>query len=399
MTQIETLLKQISEIVAKEKTQQEEKRKRGENFNIFDVLGLSTSEVRLYSAFLAELLNPNGNHGLCDKFLQAFIDDVVLKKQEVFSFDPQSAKVFVEYDIGEISQNYDKGGRIDLMIQDKNRQTIVIENKIYAGDQKLQLYRYNHYIQETAKLKDSQYVLLYLTLEGDKPSEFSTGKKIFNYSCVNYREDILPWLGKCIGIAALFPRVRETIAQYKLNLEDILNIMSETNKQELLHLMTSHAREVDALIMAQDDYRKYVFETFVLPKFKDFAQQKNLLCVTHNLFGSRKGGRGVFFYRNDWKSMAICLWSDRTGEWEFYMGISNYTDCDMSQFPKIKLDCFDRSPNDTWPNGWKLLDKYSNWSFASGTLTAMIEGDFAKYVIKQIEIILDEIDRNNIKMN
>ena len=50
MKNIEYLLKQISTIFAIEKTQQEEKRKRGENFNIFNVLGLSTSEVRLHSA-------------------------------------------------------------------------------------------------------------------------------------------------------------------------------------------------------------------------------------------------------------------------------------------------------------------------------------------------------------
>ena len=62
MEKIKELLNQISKIVVEEKTQQEERRKRGENFNIFKVLGLSSSEVRLHSAFLAELLNPNGDH-------------------------------------------------------------------------------------------------------------------------------------------------------------------------------------------------------------------------------------------------------------------------------------------------------------------------------------------------
>lgn len=223
MTQIETVLKQISRNVVKEKTQQEEERKRGENFNIFNVLGLSTSEVRLHSAFLAELLNPNGDHGLGDKFLQAFINDVVLNNKESFSFDTNSAKINVEYPIGEVSQNYDRGGRIDLMIQDKNNQTIVIENKIYAGDQKLQLYRYSQYILEKLKLKDNQYCLLYLTLEGNKPTETSTGKHKFNYDCISYKEDILNWLNNCVGLAALFPKVRETIAQYITNINQIVN--------------------------------------------------------------------------------------------------------------------------------------------------------------------------------
>ena len=74
MDKLIRLLKHISEIVLKEKTQQEEKRKRGENFNVFKVLGLQTSEVRLHSALIAELLRPDGDHGLGDKFMKAFLD-------------------------------------------------------------------------------------------------------------------------------------------------------------------------------------------------------------------------------------------------------------------------------------------------------------------------------------
>jgi len=71
MYELTRLLKQVSEILVREKTQQEEKRKRGEKFNIFEILGLKTSEVRLHSAIIAELLNPNGNHGLGDKFFKS----------------------------------------------------------------------------------------------------------------------------------------------------------------------------------------------------------------------------------------------------------------------------------------------------------------------------------------
>ena len=228
MKNIESILKQISAIVEREKIQQEEKRKRGENFNIFSVLGLSTSEVRLHSAFLAELLNPNGDHGLGDKFLQVFINDIVHKNKESFAFDPQSAKVYVEYDIGTISEDYSEGGRIDLLIQDKNNQTIIIENKIDAGDQYKQLLRYNNYAKK--KYNAEQYILLYLTKYGTSPTDESTGKQIFNYSCIGYEEDILNWLENCVGIAALFPRVRETITQYISNLKEITNIMSEDNE-------------------------------------------------------------------------------------------------------------------------------------------------------------------------
>ena len=35
----------------------------GEGFNIFQILKVGTNEVRMHSAFLAEMLDPNGSHG------------------------------------------------------------------------------------------------------------------------------------------------------------------------------------------------------------------------------------------------------------------------------------------------------------------------------------------------
>ena len=147
MDKLNSLINQVSEIVLRDKTQQEERRKRGECFNIFEVLGLQTSEVRLHSAIIAELLNPRGNHGLGDKFLKAFIDDVI-PEQCRFTLDALSAKVYTEFNIGNISKDYTEGGRIDLLIQDNVKQTIIIENKIYAGDQPCQLLRYNNYARK-----------------------------------------------------------------------------------------------------------------------------------------------------------------------------------------------------------------------------------------------------------
>lgn len=51
----------------------------GEEFNIFRILKLESSEVRMHSAFLAELLNPKGSHGQKDTFLKLFIDRFCFK--------------------------------------------------------------------------------------------------------------------------------------------------------------------------------------------------------------------------------------------------------------------------------------------------------------------------------
>ena len=73
MENLEDLLRKLSKIISEENVQQEEKRKRGEYFNVFRVLGFSTSEVRLHSAFISELLKPDGDHGLEESFLISFI--------------------------------------------------------------------------------------------------------------------------------------------------------------------------------------------------------------------------------------------------------------------------------------------------------------------------------------
>ena len=74
MANLEELLRKLSNIIVEEKALQEVKRKRGEYFNVFRVLGFSTSEVRLHSAFISELLKPDGDHGLEESFLNCFIN-------------------------------------------------------------------------------------------------------------------------------------------------------------------------------------------------------------------------------------------------------------------------------------------------------------------------------------
>lgn len=72
MDKLNEFLTKIRLIVERDKTTQYEKNKRGENFNMFKILGLSRNETKLHSAFLAELLNTKGSHGLKDKFLIEF---------------------------------------------------------------------------------------------------------------------------------------------------------------------------------------------------------------------------------------------------------------------------------------------------------------------------------------
>ena len=59
------------------------------------------------------------------------------------------------------------GGRVDIVLDDHKGCGVIIENKVDAGDQENQLLRYDNYAKKYFK-KD--YRLLYLTLDGHKPS-------------------------------------------------------------------------------------------------------------------------------------------------------------------------------------------------------------------------------------
>lgn len=395
MEKLKQLLQQVSKIVAEEKVLQDERRKRGELFNIFKVLHLSTDEVRLHSAFIAELLNPKGDHGLGEKFLQAFIDDVI--SDDEFSFDSQSAEVDPEHYIGLITSDGTEGGKIDIFLEDKYGHTIIIENKIYAVDQNNQLLRYyNFAIQNTKGRKHNDeganklFCLLYLTLDGKEASSTSLGQTEFEYECITYRKDILNWLNHCVGIAALHPSVRETISQYIINLKNILSIMNDNNKQELMKIMAANPDATAAIINNGGNYIQYVYTTFVKPKLEEFARENNLIYKENNLFTGKNGGRGFCFHKEEWKKSAIWVWTDRKEECEFYIGVSNYLG-EALKVTKEKLDCLEKEPTDGFPYGWNTLEpEYGNWW--AEYMPNMINGKFTTYIKEFVSKILKELE-------
>ena len=413
MEKLKSLLNDVSKIVVKEKVLQEERRQRGELFNIFKVLHLSTAEVRLHSAFIAELLNPDGDHGLEESFLNSFINLVIKRIEDLkdFEFDAISAKVTLEFDIGPISKDGTKGGRIDILLEDKSGQLIIIENKIDAGDQPMQLLRYYNYAIEKkgSGSANKNFCILYLTKEGDVPNNISLGIKDkennkpnekantkVQYECITYKKDILEWLNHCIGIAALHPGVRETISQYIINLKNILSIMNDNNKQELMKIMAANPEAAAAIINNSGDYIQYVYTTFVKPELEKFAHENNLIYKENNLFTGSRGGRGFYFHKEEWKKSAIYIWTDRMSEYDFYIGISNYQG-EMLDVEKVQLDNLREKPTDGFPYGWESLQpEYINWW--ADYMVYMINGNFAAYIKELVLKILKELEKRKIEM-
>ena len=207
-------------------------------FNIFTTLRSSSDEVNLHSRFLHALLNhrePGGERANLVDFLTAVA--------KVEGFPSQHASVGREID------------NIDLLIESHDKkQAIVIENKIWAGDQEHQLRRY------WKKLRSRGYPcggihLLYLTPFGDPPSAQSVG----DLECrpLSYRDNLPRWLTRCHQRASAEPALREAIAQYLDLVRTLTNshpYMTDLKKLCLKDDNLLHARDLSqAMVEAKVD--------------------------------------------------------------------------------------------------------------------------------------------------
>ena len=79
---MKSLLHKVNQLVQEEKILKREKERRGENYNVFEVMNAQRDEVYTHSAIIASLLNPKCNHGCKSTFLKIFVDH--LKDNVVF---------------------------------------------------------------------------------------------------------------------------------------------------------------------------------------------------------------------------------------------------------------------------------------------------------------------------
>ena len=272
---IEQLLSQVKSI---SRSYERLNEANGGNFNIFSVLRIESDEVTTHSRFIAELLNPNGVHGFGDAFLRMFID--WLNIQGLEKMDTLSCKVYPEDYQGKVTgMPKPMGGSIDILIKEPNsdEHVIMIENKIYAGEQEHQLLRY-HNAYPKGKL-------LFLTLWGYESNQESS--KSVNYRPVSYEYHIINWLEECRKIAVSNPTLRETLTQY-INLIKKLtnqNINTKMNK-ELAKLFIENKENFDSLAQIQNfNIKKYIIEKSVQPLIQEIGKTHNLE-VKGNLFGS-----------------------------------------------------------------------------------------------------------------
>lgn len=376
MNDIINILNQVRIVSRKIKEQRKEKFERGENYNIFYDLGFMSDEVHLHSMFLANLLNPKGSHGQRGKFLEAFLK--MLQKSfpaisaDRLVLDTANASVEVEKYIGR--QTDSEGGRIDIYLTD-GKHSIIIENKIYAGDQHHQMLRYwNYGMSQKGDDTEKSFVLIYLTLDGCSPSKDSLGEdlKENDIVCLSYKGDIRGWLDRCVELASRTPLVRETINQYISTIDILTNNVMEDNK-ELLDIL-SKEENLDAVYDIANNknivVNRIINEVFI-PKLRDLAESKGLTmgdnCIENWM---EESWAGASFYNPKWKYLKLVFEFERRGLGSLIFGFHTKDEDgvkreDVKDWEKVQKNYSTKDVNNQcWI--WKDFNGNQYWDNASG---------------------------------
>jgi len=412
MIKIEYLLNQTNLIVNKYNQLLDN---TGGRYNIFNILGVTTEETRLHSAFISELLNPKGTHGLKEKPLEAFIKHCL---DDDFHFQSFSAISKTEFYIG--PKTKESGGKIDIIVLDNNNSAIIIENKINASDQERQMLRYNNH----SRIYNSSR-LLYLSIDGKAPSDYSTAGIDFEYKTISYKYEIHNWLIECKQIAVDFPLVREAISHY-INLNKQLtntSYMDEMNNEIVTFIMQSsenvqNAFELgkvlkDIKIKLQWEFWKQLeisLRKFGLElndddpkkvkhwKIKGFYEKQRKKDIYYGLWSEIYNKDGITIH---WGcEIEDCIYYGFTIEKNGKGGVSNLDE--FSLYREIIKDCDDRYQSSQYWLGWSYTSPKLNFrEFNSKDIFDLTEKSKMNEIIEQIskkayndiKFVLDKINK------
>ena len=208
-------IKQFLTLFDDYKKSQQLQRIRGlNNFNIFTTLLDKTDEVRLHSRFIHFLLDPTADHYQGSLFLELFLRECKLSG---YFETVENCKVYKEYSY------------IDLYVTDGEKH-LIIENKINADDQPLQLQKYIDTIK-AENSDDSDFsdhlVVVYLSLDRDRPKPVSLGdfklvdsllvrrEQKYKFLSITYKSEVTNWIAHSFKQVSNITNLSVGLNQYR----------------------------------------------------------------------------------------------------------------------------------------------------------------------------------------
>lgn len=384
---IQQFFREVENICTREQALQEERHRKGENYNLFSILNIERYELK-HSALIANLLDPKGSHGCGDAFLRAFFE-IALKECAYPFEDCTHLHSYTEYYTGPIAG--DTGGRIDILVESKSKSShygLIIENKIYAGDQDKQLTRYDNYGKET--FGADGYLLVYLTLYGYDASKESTATKSaeeVGYLRLSYAEDILRWLEQCVRLADNKPLVRESLNQYIRTIKQLTyQDMNQENIQTIIDLAVDHPEVVATLSSKRDAIAQGIRKKYIFDKLKEYADQKGWLYDDSESSYNEEEPK-IRFRKEGWDGSIIISADSENKKSNYGWWMNLWIGIDSKEAGAKKLACLEKQSPE-YPMGWEYLTT-PNW-YSAENFPAM-KTSVAQEIISKLDEIIEEL--------
>ena len=339
---IKELLSQLLPLHYAEQERLKKEKEEGKCFNVFSALNMCSDEVRLHSRLLATLLNPKANHGLGNEFLKSFLIALGLPEDYITYCKEQ----IVERPIGEVIEA--TGGRIDIILEDRGH-AVIIENKIYAGDQPNQLLRYHNY--GIKMFGENNFKLVYLTLYGSDPSASSLGGAHFNFIKLSYAQDILKLLEKLVKPQPVKP-VHHTIKDYITIIKQLTHQDMDTKYQQSIieeAIKCDNIYVTSELLLLQKQIGDKLRRDYIIKPLKDLG------------FNERQDDNGALWKSLNSKRNHFIVIKTNEACWkEAWIAVASE---DKTIPLQPKLDCFTDEPTPNYPYGWSWIsdNKGNNW--------------------------------------
>ena len=380
---IQQFFQEVASICALEQAQQEEQNRKGENYNLFSILNIERYELK-HSALIANLLDSKGSHGCGDAFLRAFFE--IALKGTAYPFESSTLPhSYTEYYTGPIAG--DTGGRIDILVK-SSHYGLIIENKIYAGDQDKQLIRYDNYGKEI--FGADGYLLVYLTLYGYDASKESTATKSaeeVGYLRLSYAEDILRWLEQCVRLADNKPLVRESLNQYIRTIKQLTyQDMNEKDIKKIIDLAVDHPEVVATLSSKRDAIAQGIRKKYIFDELKKYADQKGWLYDDSESSYNEEEPK-IRFRKEGWSGSIIISADSEDKKSNYGWWINLWMGIDSKEAGAKKLACLEKQSPE-YPMGWEYLTT-PNW-YSAENFPAM-KTRVAQEIINKLDEIIEEL--------
>ena len=333
------------ELKAARKLDFELNRHLAHRFNVLKYL--RTDELGL-SRIIADLLNPNADHGQGPLFLRILL--------EVLEISPTPSDLDLERTVVSVEKQIKGQRRIDIHLQiplrDGRQYRLAIENKPYTGDQENQVKDYLEYLRAF----NEPFLLIYLSPAGEAPSEWSlprtgldrwqgrlaimpyhgqysgeeTGdgdRRVDEFQDFRTPCALADWLATCrekcqVERLRWFLRDTESFCQRTFGAHAMTTDSDARAVQEYLRSSPDHLKTAQAVYEAWPTVKEQICEQFLqhlcrrikreaTQRLSEFAHD---LCIDCRYGGERRWASHLWLYRSCWRQYENVTWesiSDR----------------------------------------------------------------------------------------